>query len=81
MSKEEKSTDGYTDKDLVWASGHYLTKHFPHDWHTWEDDKVDTFIEEHSWQPFEYYSARDVMELITNLAFSVRHYMNTGEPV
>jgi len=43
------------DKDLIWASGHYLTEHFPEEFVEWEEEEIDGFIEDHIWQPFQGY--------------------------
>ena len=72
--KELELTD--EDKDLIWASGHYLTEHFPSDeFKEWGNDEIEEWIDEHRWEPFEYYSTRDIYEMIDSLAFSVRRYI------
>jgi len=64
------------DKDLIWASGHYLTENFPEEFTEWEEDEIDGFIEDNIWQPFQYYSPSYVWEQIYDLAISVRGYIN-----
>ena len=67
------------DKDLIWASGHYLTENFPEEFVEWEEEEIHGFIEDHIWQPFQYYSPSYVWEQIDNLAWSVRNYTNNQE--
>tara|TARA_Y100001951_G_C11159585_1_gene193992 strand:+ start:187 stop:429 length:243 start_codon:yes stop_codon:yes gene_type:complete len=76
MDREKKSGQEEREtRDLIWASGHYLTEHFPPEFADWEEDKVDKFIDEHRWEPFEYHQTEDVWELIEHLAWSVRRYI------
>ena len=63
-------------KDVIWASGHYLTNNFPEEFTEWEEDEIDGFIEDNIWQPFQYYSPSYVWEQIYDLAISVRGYIN-----
>ena len=64
------------EKDIIWASGHYLTEHFHDEDINWSSDEVEEWIEENKWEPFEYYSTRDIYEFIDSLAYSVRRYIN-----
>ena len=61
---------------LIWASGHFLTNHFPEDFKDWEEEQVYEFILDNVWQPFEGYSAEDVWENIDNLACDFKETMN-----
>jgi hypothetical protein len=56
---------------IVYASGFYLTERLPRESSHWEDDKLDTFVEEHVWEPFEYYNASQIWDFITTLSFSL----------
>jgi len=67
------------DKDLIWASGHYLTEHFPEEFVEWEEEEIDGFIEDHIWQPFQGYRPSYIWEQIDHLAWSVRNYINNQE--
>ena len=67
------------DKDLIWASGHYLTEHFPEEFAEWEEEEVDEFIEDHIWAGVEGYPPSYVWEQIDHLAWSVRNYINNQE--
>ena len=40
---------------LIWASGHFLTNHFPEDFKDWEEEQVNEFILDNVWQTFEGY--------------------------
>ena len=71
MTKEEEINN-----DLIEASNYYLTKELPDNFHKWGEKKLNTFIEGHLWQPFEYWSAEDVWENIENLASGIRVYIN-----
>ena len=66
-----------TDKEsFMWASGHYLTQHLPNDYDEWEEEELDKFILDNVWEPFEYYSANDVWENISNLAHDFKTTLN-----
>jgi len=73
MNSEQKIDQETT--DLIWASGHYLTEHFPPEFADWEEGKVDKFIDEHRWQPFEGHPISDIWENIQSLADNVRRYI------
>lgn len=52
----------------ILASGHYLTDRLPEDSRDWDEDQYMKFIEDHKWEPFEYWRAEDVEEEIDSLA-------------
>ena len=54
--------------DLVMASGHFLTAHFPHNILDWEYEKQEKFFEDNAWEPFEYYPSKDIWHNIEGLA-------------
>jgi hypothetical protein len=56
---------------IIWASAFYLTEHLPEDSLTWEEKKLDKFLEDHAWEPFEYYSANQIWENIESLADAI----------
>lgn len=58
-----KKTQAY-----IMASRHYLTDELPGDWENWEEDQLLKFVEDHTWQPFEWRDAEDVWEYIELLA-------------
>ena len=61
--------------DIMWASGQFLTEPFPDDYDQWDNGKLDDFIQDHIWEPFEDYDASFIWEQIEHLALSVRNYM------
>ena len=66
-------------RDIIWASGHYLTEHFPDEYINWEESQIDGWIEEHKWEPFEYHPVGEILELIDHLAYSLRRYVKPIE--
>ena len=63
------------DKDIQWASQHFLTESLPDDWQKMSDEEVDEFIENHKWQPNEYWEAKDIRQQIGQVARSMRDYI------
>ena len=63
------------DKDIQWASQHFLTESLPDDWQKMSDEEVDEFIENHKWQPIEYWEVRDIWQQIGQVARSMRDYI------
>ena len=63
------------DKDIQWASQHFLTESLPDDWQKMSDEEVDEFIENHKWQPIEYWEAKDIWQQIGQVARSMRDYI------
>ena len=62
--------------DIIWASGQFLTETFPDDYEQWSNEKLDDFIDDHKWEPFEDYDPSFIWEQIEHLAYSVRKYIN-----
>ena len=73
MPKNEELPDDYF--DIVWASGQFLTKHLPDDYDQWSNEKLDDFIDDHKWEPFENLDPSFIWDQILNLAKSMRDYM------
>ena len=73
MPKNEELPDDYF--DIVWASGQFLTENLPDDYDQWSNEKLDDFIDDHKWEPFENYDPSFIWEQIEHLALSVRNYM------
>ena len=63
-------------KDLIWASGFYLTEDLPEKFDKWSEKKLNKFLVDHAWQPFEYYEGDDIWEHIERLADQTRTYIN-----
>ena len=61
--------------DIIWASGQFLTEPFPDDYEQWSNEKLDDFIDDHKWEPFEDYDPSFIWEQIEHLAYSVRKYI------
>ena len=60
-------------KAIQIMSGHYLCKNFPDNWHKWSDRKLDKFMEDNVWQPFEYWPTDDVFSVIDSAAIELCH--------
>ena len=63
------------DKDIQWASQHFLTESLPDDWQKMSDEEVDEFIENHKWQLVEDWEVRDIWQQIGQVARSMRNYI------
>jgi DNA topoisomerase IA len=70
MSKKNKK------QSIIWASGHLLGEHFPKDFDTWPDEKLEQFCEDHVWEPLEGSNGEWIVEQIYDLAWSVREYID-----
>tara|TARA_R110001583_G_scaffold88142_2_gene228926 strand:- start:24 stop:254 length:231 start_codon:yes stop_codon:yes gene_type:complete len=64
------------DRDIQWASQHFLTDSLPDDWQNMENEKIDEFIENHKWQPIEDWEIDDIWQQIGQIARSMRSYIN-----
>lgn len=53
---------------LILASRYYLCEELPETYVDFDADKLDQFIESNAWQPFEFYPAVDIWDLINDLA-------------
>jgi predicted phosphoadenosine phosphosulfate sulfurtransferase len=63
------------DRDIQWASQHFLTDSLPDDWQNMESEKIDEFIENHKWQPIEDWEIDDIWQQIGQIARSMRSYI------
>lgn len=50
------------------AAGEHLTDYLPDNWEEMEEDELFLFLEEHAWEPFEYYTGSRIWEMITESA-------------
>ena len=66
--------------DLIWASSHYLCESLPNNFTNWSEKKLDKFIVDNAWQPFEYDPPERVWELIQRLASDMRAYVTKEKP-
>ena len=62
--------------DIIWASGYFLTENLPDDYDQWSDEKLDDFIDDHIWEPFEDLDPSFIWDQILNLAKSMRDYID-----
>ena len=60
-------------KAIQLMSGHYLTKSFPDNWHKWSDRKLEKFMVDHAWHPFEHWDTFDVFRQIDAAANELCH--------
>lgn len=66
---------------IRWASGFYLTTHFPDDWFKWSIETQNAFISEHVWEAVEGHKPEEVYNLILELAESAeKHFGEPSEP-
>jgi len=56
-------------------SANFLATPLPSDWDTWNEEKLEDFINDNHWEPFEYWDAHDVYELIDQLTVDVMDLM------
>ena len=70
MKKQDQETN-----DLIWASSHYLCESLPNNFRKWSEKKLDKFIVNNAWQPFEYHNADFIWEHINSLASDMREYV------
>jgi len=77
MNKRASRRDNMTeeDRDIQWASQHFLTNSLPDDWQNMENEKIDEFIENHKWQPIEDWEIDDIWQQIGQIARSMRSYI------
>ena len=54
------------------ASGHYYCDHLPDGWNTWEQEELDQWCEDNTWEPFEYQRIDWVFEQAWNLAVDIQ---------
>ncbi len=50
------------------ASGHFLTDQLPDEFEKWNETQRLRFVENHKWQPFEYWDPADIYDEIQSLA-------------
>ena len=66
-------------KDLIFASGFYLFESLPSGFQHWHEDLLNKWIEEHAWQPFEYWEGEKLWYEIEKLANGVRKYIKENK--
>jgi len=63
------------DKLFCSMSAHFLTEELPVDAIDWEEDKIDIWVDEHVWEPFEFWDSKDVIDLIEAAAWHSYQFM------
>ena len=56
-------------------SAHFLAERLPNDWDTWNEEKLDQFLHDNHWEPFEYWDANDIYEIIDGVTIEVMGLM------
>lgn len=72
---KRKMTKELFNKAIQVASGYFLCKNFPDNWHELEEEKLNEFILDNVWEPFEGWEAGDIFQLIENAAFSTEEFL------
>ena len=62
--------------DINWARGQFQTEPFPDNYEQWSNEKLDDFIDDHIWEPFEDLEPSFIWDQILNLAKSMRDYID-----
>ena len=55
------------------ASEFFLCNPLPQDYAEMDEDDFNAFLEENAWQPFEYWSADDMNEIIESLSYRMEN--------
>ena len=66
-------------QDLIFASSYYLFESLPNEFVDWKEDKLNEWIEEHAWQPFEHWEGDKLYIEIEKLADGVREYIKENK--
>lgn len=74
-TKLKTLTDEQKFSCLQSCSGNYLTESIPDDWEEMTEEDQDIFLEEHSWEPLQYYSTIQVWDMITSAAVACEHLL------
>ncbi|EGR0468613.1 hypothetical protein FG064_16575 [Vibrio cholerae] len=66
---------------IIQASGTYLTEYLTQELIEGDEQKLYNFIDDHKWQVVEDYEAKDVLEMIIDLAYSQQEFLkaNSGK--
>ena len=62
------------EKDIFWASSQFLYDDLPNNWKDWSQKELYSFVEQHAWEPFQYWSGSKLWTHIIDLAESMRKY-------
>lgn len=56
---------------------HYLTEPLPDDWHGWDEERQDVFIENHRWELVENWPLAELYDEIENFTSEIIRYANS----
>ena len=59
-------------------SAHFLTEELPVEAIDWEHEKVEEFVDENRWEPFEYWDTENIVEVIDNAACHAYLFMKNN---
>ena len=62
-------------QDFIFASSHILCETLPPDYDTWSDEKLEDFLSENAYEPYEHFTPRQLYQEIESLARSIRGYI------
>ena len=68
-------------QDFIFASSHILCETLPPNFDTWSQEKLDDFLSDNAYEPFEYHTPTQIYEEIESLAYSVRDYINETQSI
>jgi hypothetical protein len=63
MNNSKIERDAY-----IAASGIFLSEHLPENWQAMKDGELDEFVENNTWEPFEYWPVDEIWSLISGTA-------------
>ena len=63
------------DKLFCSMSAHFLTNELPVEAVDWEHEKIEEWVDENRWEPFEYWDTHDIIELIEAAAWHGIEFM------
>ena len=63
------------DRLFIYMSANFLTEKLPDEAIDWDEDEIEEFVERHVWEPLEYISADNVVDMISSAAYSARQFM------
>lgn len=69
----------YEKRAFLAASGQVLTEDLPEnydaeDWSNDDYDDIDDWITQHSWEPYEYWSAEQLWKQIASIAYTIKSF-------
>jgi len=63
---------------FIAASSHVLFTDLPKGFHEWEEEKLNEFLQDHAWEPFEGFSADLLYNHIEDIAMTIQRIANQG---